>query len=57
MSDDPIVQEIRRIRQEHAAKFNYNLEAIFNDLKRTEEARNQQQFPLLNPPEPMKRKL
>jgi hypothetical protein len=53
MNDDPIVQEVRRIRQEHAAKFDYNLKAIFNDLKRTEEARDQQQSPLLNPPEPM----
>jgi len=46
---DPIVQEIRRIRQEHAARFDYDLEAIFADLKQTEEARNQQQSPLLPP--------
>ena len=49
MNEDPIVQEIRRIRQEHAARFNYDLQAIFADLKQTEEARNQQQSPLLPP--------
>jgi hypothetical protein len=52
MSDDPIVEEVRRIRQEHAARFDYDLQAIFADLKRTEEARDQQQSPLLTPPEP-----
>jgi len=52
MSEDPIVQEVRRIRQEHAARFNYDLQAIFADLKRTEEARDQKQSPLLTPPEP-----
>jgi len=52
MSEDPIVQEVRRIRQEHAARFDYDLRAIFADLKRTEEARTQQQSLLLAPPEP-----
>jgi hypothetical protein len=52
MSEDPIVQEVRRIRQEHAARFDYDLKAIFADLKRTEEARDQHQSPLLSPPEP-----
>ena len=33
---DPIVAEIRKIRDEHAAKFNYDLDAIFKDLKKTE---------------------
>jgi hypothetical protein len=52
MSEDPIVQEVRWIRQEHAARFDHDLKAIFADLKRTEEARDQQQSPLLSPPEP-----
>ena len=30
---DPIVDEVRRVRDAHAARFNYNLRAIFNDLK------------------------
>ena len=52
MSEDPIIEEVRRIRQEHAARFDYDLQAIFDDLKRTEEARDPQQSPLLSPPEP-----
>jgi hypothetical protein len=34
--NDPIVDEVRRIRQAHAAKFNYDLEAIFRDIKERE---------------------
>ncbi len=30
---DPIVGEIRRFRDEYARKFNYDLDAIFEDLK------------------------
>ena len=33
---DPIVEEIRKIREEHAARFNYDIDAIFEDLKRSE---------------------
>ncbi len=33
---DHIVEEVRRIREEHAAEFNYDLDAIFADLKRLE---------------------
>jgi hypothetical protein len=36
MCDDPIVAEIRRIREEHAKKFNYDLHAICEDLRRSE---------------------
>jgi hypothetical protein len=54
MIEDPVVEEIRRIRQEHAAQLDYDLKAIFADLKRTEEARDQQQSPLLTPQEPQR---
>lgn len=37
MWKDPIVEEIRKIRDEHAARFNYDLEAIYKDFKRLEE--------------------
>ncbi len=30
---DPIVEEIRKVREAHAAKFNYDLRAIYEDLK------------------------
>ena len=36
MPPDPIVEEVRRIRDEHAAKFNYDLDAIFRDIKEQE---------------------
>ncbi|MBI3467881.1 MAG: hypothetical protein HY000_33150 [Planctomycetes bacterium] len=31
--NDPIVDEVRRVRDAHAARFNYDLEAIFQDIK------------------------
>jgi len=52
MSDDPIIQEVRRIREDHAAQFNYDLRAIFADLKRSEAARDRSQNTLVQPPEP-----
>ena len=33
---DPIVDEVRRIRDAHAAKFNYDLKAIFQDIREQE---------------------
>jgi hypothetical protein len=33
---DPIVEEVRRIRDAHAARFNYDLRAICRDLKELE---------------------
>lgn len=37
MWDDPIVEEVRKIREEHAASLGYDLEKIFKDLKKREE--------------------
>ncbi len=34
--NDPIVDEVRRIRDEHAARFNYDLHAILLDIKKRE---------------------
>jgi len=34
MVSDPIVEEIKRIREEYAARFNYDLEAIVRDVQR-----------------------
>jgi len=36
MWEDPIVSEIRRGRDEHAARFNYDLRAICEDLREQE---------------------
>jgi len=37
MWEDPIVEEVRRIRQEHAARFNYDIVAIVADARRREQ--------------------
>lgn len=36
MLNDEIVDEVRAIRDAHAAKFGYNLRAIYEDLKKSE---------------------
>ena len=36
MKPDPIVEEVRKARQAHAAKFKYDMGAIFADLKQKE---------------------
>ena len=36
MWEDPIVEEVHKARDAHAAKFNYNLQAIYRDLKEQE---------------------
>jgi hypothetical protein len=36
MWKDPIVEEVRKIRERHAAKFKYDLDAICRDLKEQE---------------------
>lgn len=37
MWEDTIVKEIRAIREQHAAKFNYDLPAILKDIKKQEQ--------------------
>ena len=36
MWQDPIVEEVRKAREEHAAKYDYDLKRIFADLKEQE---------------------
>lgn len=33
---DPIVDEVRRVREAYAARFNYDLRAIYRDLREQE---------------------
>ena len=35
---DPIIDEVRAIRQAYAARFDYDVEAIFKDIRAREEA-------------------
>jgi hypothetical protein len=34
--NDPIIDEIRKAREAHASKFNFDLDAIFRDIKEGE---------------------
>ena len=47
MIDDPIVEEVRSHRQAHAARFNYDLSAIFADLVEREKSSSR---PVVNRP-------
>ena len=38
MNPDPIVDEIRQTRKEHAARFHYDLKAICEDLRKEQES-------------------
>lgn len=40
MWEDPIIQEIRRVREAHSNHFNNDLQAIYQDLKEQEEKSN-----------------
>lgn len=37
--NDPIVDQVRKVRDAHAAGFNYDLHAIFLDIKKREKER------------------
>ena len=39
MRTDPIVDEIHRIRRAHAKRFNYDLSAIFADIRKRQAKR------------------
>ena len=40
VSDEDPVSEVRRIRDAHTKKFNYDLRAIFEDFRRFEKEQN-----------------
>ena len=48
MWQDSIVEEIRKVRDAHAAKYNYNLKTIYEALKE-EEAASGREFVRLPP--------
>ena len=48
MIKDPFVEEVRKVREAHAAKFNYDLRAIYEDLKK-QEKKNKRKFVSLPP--------
>jgi predicted GNAT superfamily acetyltransferase len=51
---DPIVDEVRRIRAAYAARFNYDLRAIYRDLKEQEKRSGCKVVPCQSESEPSK---
>ncbi len=51
MWTDPIVEEVRTVRNEHAKKFNYDLGAIVADLKKQQKG-SKRKFITLSPKKP-----
>lgn len=51
MWKDPIVEEVRRVRERHAAKYRYDLDAICQALKE-EERRSRRKLVSLPPKRP-----
>ena len=51
MWNDPIVDEVRKVRDAHAKKFNYDLQAIAADLKRQQKV-SKRKFVTLPPKKP-----
>lgn len=52
MWEDKIVEEVRKVRQEHAEKFSFDLKAIFVDLKK-QEKRSSRKFVTFAPRRPL----
>ena len=50
MLNDEIIDEVRAIRDAHAAQFAYDLRAIYADLKRSEAERIAAGHPFASPP-------
>jgi hypothetical protein len=50
MLNDEIVDEVRAIRDAHAARFDFDLRAIFADLKKSEAERIAAGHPFVSPP-------
>ena len=51
MWNDGIVDEVRAVRDAHAAKFGYDLQAIYADLKKSEAERMAAGHPFIPAPE------
>ncbi|MBF0294209.1 MAG: hypothetical protein HQL96_03395 [Magnetococcales bacterium] len=51
MWTDPIIEEIRKVREEHAARFHYDPVAIYNDLVRMQRESGREYVDLSRRPE------
>ncbi len=52
MTKDPIVEEVRKIRDEYARQFDYDLDAIFRDLQEKQSGKQVVSFPPKRPRTP-----
>lgn len=50
MWKDPIIEEVRRVRDEHAKRFNYDLDAICADIQRHQVELKKQGWKFAKPP-------
>ena len=55
MMENPIIEEIHKIREAHARKFNYDMDAIFADLEQKQAKRKN--LSTLQPVEPKLRRV
>lgn len=51
MWEDEIVEEIHRIREEYAAKFDHDIDAIYKDIRR-QQAQSDREFVSFPPKKP-----
>jgi hypothetical protein len=47
--EDPIVAEVRKVKERLAAKFNYNIDAMFDDLRAREKTSGRRYVDLSKP--------
>jgi hypothetical protein len=53
MWNDPIVEEVRRAREEYAARFDHDLDAIFRDLQDCQDEAREDGWTIVSlPPRP-----
>ena len=50
---DPIVEEVRRVREEYAAQFDYDVRRIAEDLRRQEEESGREYVRTVKPATPL----
>ena len=56
MFRDPIVEEVRKHREEWAAQFGHDLDAMFAEIQRLEAESRKRGVKFLDPPKPTKRR-
>jgi hypothetical protein len=55
--EDEVVKEVRAVRDAYAARFDYDLKRIFEDLKKKEEEEPASRLAKLNPVRPHNRRV